>query len=121
MSQKKQFSVAFTLVELLVAIGIIAVLIALLIPALNSAREHAYRVKCMSNLRSIGQAMKIYANDNNNHYPRTIYIDGDMPFCFQDEARPDPFAGPGLHDNDVTGGMFLLVRYRYLKLENFLC
>src|SRR5437868_6338566 len=71
MSQKKQFSVAFSLVELLVVIAIIAVLIALLIPALNSAREHANRVKCMANLRSIGEAMKIYANDNKNQYPRT--------------------------------------------------
>src|SRR5437588_1989216 len=78
-SQKKQFSPAFTLVELLVVIAIIAVLIALLIPALNSAREHANRVKCMANLRSIGQAMKIYATDNKNQYPRTWYVDRDFP------------------------------------------
>ncbi|HEV8377877.1 MAG TPA: prepilin-type N-terminal cleavage/methylation domain-containing protein, partial [Tepidisphaeraceae bacterium] len=51
----------FTLVELLVVIAIIAVLIALLIPALSGVREQANRIKCMTNLRSIGQAMKIYA------------------------------------------------------------
>ncbi len=112
---------AFTLVELLLVIAIIAVLIALLIPALSGVREQANRIKCMANLRSIGQAMHLYANDNRNQYPRTIYNDGSFPYSFYDEARPDPFSGPNLHVNDVTAGMFLLVRYRMLKLENFLC
>jgi len=112
---------AFTLVELLVVIAIIAVLIALLIPALSGVREQANRVKCMSNLRSIGQAMKLYANDNKERYPRTLYVDGSNAYFFNDEARPDPFTGPNLYANDVTMGMFLLVRYRMLKLENFLC
>src|SRR5207253_2950674 len=109
------------LVELLVVIAIIAILIALLIPALNGVREQANRVKCATNLRSIGKAMKIYANDNKGQYPRTLYEDGSNAYYFYDEARPDPFTGPNLHVNDVTGGMFLLVRYRMLKLDNFLC
>jgi prepilin-type N-terminal cleavage/methylation domain-containing protein len=53
---------AFSLIELLVVIGIIAVLIALLLAARSRTRVHARSVQCQSNLRSIGQAMLIDAN-----------------------------------------------------------
>src|SRR5437868_10295925 len=69
-------SKGFTLVELLVVIGIIALLISILLPSLSRARETANRVKCGSNLRQIGQAMMLYANENNGNYPRTYYNAG---------------------------------------------
>ena len=59
----------FTLVELLVVIGIIAILIALLLPALNRARAHAVSVQCLSNLRQIGQVCMQYANENKGWLP----------------------------------------------------
>jgi prepilin-type N-terminal cleavage/methylation domain-containing protein/prepilin-type processing-associated H-X9-DG protein len=57
----------FTLVELLVVIGIVAIMIALLLPALNGAREQAKAIQCMSNLRQIGQAMVLYNTSNNGY------------------------------------------------------
>jgi prepilin-type N-terminal cleavage/methylation domain-containing protein/prepilin-type processing-associated H-X9-DG protein len=63
---------AFTLVELLVVIGIIAVLISILLPALNRVREQSRTTACGSNLRQIGVGMLLYAHDNKGHIPPPI-------------------------------------------------
>jgi prepilin-type N-terminal cleavage/methylation domain-containing protein/prepilin-type processing-associated H-X9-DG protein len=59
----------FTLVELLVVIGIIALLIAILLPALNRAREQANLIKCLTNLRSMAQAAQLHANEHKGYMP----------------------------------------------------
>lgn len=59
----------FTLVELLVVIGIISILVAILLPALNKARQQAKTIQCMSNMRQIGLAMQMYVSQNQGMFP----------------------------------------------------
>jgi prepilin-type N-terminal cleavage/methylation domain-containing protein len=63
---------AFTLIELLVVIAIIAVLAAMLLPALAAAREKGKRIACLSNLKQVGYALNLYTDSNENRMPSAI-------------------------------------------------
>lgn len=87
----------FTLVELLVVIGIIALLISILLPALNRAREAANAIKCASNLRQIGQGIVQYTSDYNGALPASytyvgMHLAGNV-FTLDPNATEDPNAG----------------------------
>src|SRR5213592_3557211 len=74
----------FTLVELLVVVGIIAILVAILFPVLSTARVKADSVNCASRLRQLYQYTILFANDNKQHLPRPTVV-GETA-----KIRPDP-------------------------------
>jgi prepilin-type N-terminal cleavage/methylation domain-containing protein/prepilin-type processing-associated H-X9-DG protein len=94
---------AFTLVELLLVVGIVALLVAILLPALGRAREHARRVQCASNLRQVALATIMYANQNGGvmpgvgrwpHQPHDwVYWGLTAPYDETDDCALAPYLG----------------------------
>jgi prepilin-type N-terminal cleavage/methylation domain-containing protein/prepilin-type processing-associated H-X9-DG protein len=128
--QRRRPTRAFTLVELLVVIGIIALLISMLLPALNRARDQARRVQCANQLRTFGQAVNLYANQNKNKVP--VHPGGawwlwDFPygsrdwFLEQGKVPREMFYCPSYtHETEFmwnyTGG-FMIIGYYWMGLR----
>jgi prepilin-type processing-associated H-X9-DG protein len=100
-SRAQRGRIAFTLVELLVVIGIIAVLISILLPTLSSVRRQANLLQCSSNMKQIATAMIMYINDNKGRFPpaNTPSLAGVYPngWWFANElVRQNYIKQPGL-------------------------
>ncbi len=92
----KHRRMAFTLIELLVVISIIALLMAILMPALSRVRKQAKGVYCLNNLREIGVAMHVYAQENNDFIPRALdhkvkWLLAFMPFLGEEYKNADDY------------------------------
>ncbi|HVM62284.1 MAG TPA: type II secretion system protein [Verrucomicrobiae bacterium] len=99
----------FTLIEMLTVISVIGVLAALLLPALNTAREKSKRVGCASNLHQIGLAMFLFAADNQNHFP--------SPF-----NNPYPFTSTSVQSVTVNSTLwYTALTNGYTTAKNFVC
>lgn len=83
----------FTLIELLVVIAIIAILAAMLLPALSFAKEKARTIECMSRLKQLGLAFQYYADDNEDWLPCADYRSADPP------TQPSGYSGGGWIDS----------------------
>lgn len=105
----KKSTSLFTLIELLVVIGIIAILAAMLMPALSKAREKANQADCMSQLKQIGLALKMFANDQRGWYPTDKTENDDGTFTITAKSHN-------------TSGLSLLLRDDYIETPKiFVC
>ena len=141
---------AFTLIELLVVVAIIALLISILLPSLSRARELSKRLVCGTQAKGFGTAVKIYANDNEEHWPTPTFLEtsgtliewqrSDVQIGFNsvtlnpcnaagaaNSTKPDRQTesnvvnGQGATTLSVTRAMWMLVRSGEVTPKSFIC
>jgi type II secretory pathway pseudopilin PulG len=112
----------YTFIDLIIVLVIVLLLCGMLAPAMHSARSASDIVKCGSNLRQIGQAMMLYANENKGEFPRTRWdFSKPQPTHYSNWATADPFSISGPVPNDVTAALFLLLRTQDITPGVFIC
>ena len=89
----------FTLIELLVVIAIIAILATMVLPAIARAKQRAQTTYCANNLRQMGMAINMYADDNRQAYPQLFQ--GDFSIVFWDQLL-SPYLGFGTAQSNLT-------------------
>jgi prepilin-type N-terminal cleavage/methylation domain-containing protein/prepilin-type processing-associated H-X9-DG protein len=116
---------AFTLVELLVVIGIIAIMISILMPALTKARDKANAVKCASNMRQIFLACQMFAQENKDQLPRCAFAGDDGALTGPDAEDIDKkvhwaMPSPGVVDFKV-GALWKYIQGEVARSEVIYC